>query len=39
MPDAVAVPQRDEPLGDERAVEPGQRHHVGDGAERDVIEV
>ena len=38
MPGALAPAQRDQTLGDEGAVEPDQRHHVGDGAERDVVE-
>ena len=38
MPGALAPAQRDEALGDEGAVEPDQRHHVGDGAERDDVE-
>ena len=36
--DMVAAAQRDQSLGDEGAVEPGQRHDVGDGAERDVMQ-
>ena len=35
---ALAPAQRDQALGDESAVEPGERHHVGDGAERHIIE-
>ena len=38
QPDMLAPAQRDQPLGDEGAVEPLQRHHVGDGAERHEIE-
>ena len=37
MPVTLAPAQRDQPLGDERAVEPDQRHHVGNRAERDVV--
>ncbi len=37
-PDPLAPPHRDQPLGDEGAVEPLERHHVGDGAERDEID-
>ncbi len=37
-PDALAPPHRDQPLGDEGAVEALERHHVGDGAERDEID-
>ena len=37
-PDMVAPAQRQQPLGDEGAVETRQRHHVGDRAERDEIE-
>ena len=33
-----APAQRDQALGDERAVQSDERHHVGDGAERDVVE-
>ena len=29
---------RDQALGDEGAIEPIERHHVGDGAERDEVE-
>ena len=36
--DIVAAAQRQQSLGDEGAVEPLQRHHVGDGAERHDIE-
>ena len=36
--DALAPPHRDQALGDEGAVEPLERHHVGDGAERDEID-
>ena len=36
--DTLAPPHRDQPLGDEGAVEADERHHVGDGAERDEIE-
>ena len=39
MPDALAPAQRDEPLGDEGAVETDQRHDVGDRAERNIVEV
>ena len=35
---ALAAAQRQQPLGDERAIEPDERYHVGDGAERDVVE-
>ncbi len=38
MPRTLAPAQRDQPLGDEGAVEADQRHHVGDGAERDIVE-
>ncbi len=34
----LAVLQRDQALLHEGAVQPGERHHVGDGAERDEIE-
>ena len=34
----LAPAQRDQALGDERAVQSDERHHVGDGAERDVVE-
>ena len=34
----LAPSQRDQPLGDEGAVEAGQRHDVGDGAERDQMQ-
>ena len=34
----AAAPRDLEPLRDQRAVEPGQRHHVADRAERDEIE-
>ena len=34
----VAPAQRDQPLGHEGAVEPVQRRHIGDGAERHQIE-
>ena len=34
----LAAAQRQQPLGDEGAVEADERHHVGDGAERDQIE-
>ncbi len=37
-PDPLAPPHRDQPLGDEGAVEADERHHVGDGAERDEID-
>ena len=37
-PDMLAPAQRDQALGDEGAVEPLERHHVGDGAERDDVE-
>ena len=38
QPDMVAPAHRDQALGDEGAVEALERHHVGDGAERDQIE-
>ena len=38
MAGALAPAQRDQALGDESAVEPDQRHHVGDGAERHIVE-
>ncbi len=38
MPDAFAAAQRDQPLGDEGAVETDQRHDIGDGAQRHIIE-
>ena len=38
QPDLLAPAQRDQALGDEGAVEAVERHHVGDGAERDQIE-
>ena len=38
VPGALAPAQRDQALGDERAVEPDKRHHVGDGAERHVVD-
>ena len=34
----LAPPHRQQSLGDEGAVEPLERHHVGDGAERDQVE-
>ncbi len=34
----IAPPQRDQPLGDKGAVEAFERHHVGDGAERDQMQ-
>src|SRR5258707_810282 len=34
----LAAAHRDQPLGDEGAVEPLERHHVGDGAEGDQID-
>ena len=37
-PTLLAPAQRDQALGDEGAVEALERHHVGDGAERDEIE-
>ena len=37
-PRPLAPAQRDQTLGDEGAVEPDQRHDIGDGAERDVVE-
>ena len=37
-PDMLAPAHRDQALGDEGAVEPLERHHVGDGAERDQVE-
>ena len=36
--DLIAAAQRDHALGDEGAVEAGERHHVGDGAERDQMQ-
>ena len=38
MPDTLAPAQRDEALGDKGAVEPDERHHIGDGAERNVVQ-
>ena len=38
QPDVVAAAQRQQSLGDEGAVETLERHHVGDGAERDDVE-
>ena len=38
QPDLLAPAQRDQALGDEGAVEAFQRHHVGDGAERDQMQ-
>ena len=38
MAHPLAPPQRDQALGDEGAIEPDQWHHVGDGAERNVVE-
>jgi len=38
VPNTLAPAQCDQALGDEGAVEPGKRHHVGDGAEGDVID-
>ena len=37
-PDVVAAAQRQQSLGDEGAVEALERHHIGDGAERDDVE-
>ena len=37
-PDILAPAQRQQPLGDEGAVETLERHHVGDGAERHEVE-
>ena len=37
-PDPLAPPHRDQALGDEGAVEADERHHVGDGAERDEVD-
>ena len=36
--DMIAAAQRDQALRDEGAVEPDQRHDIGDGAERDVMQ-
>ena len=36
--DVVAAAQRQKSLGDEGAVQPSQRHHIGDGAERHDVE-
>ena len=38
QPDIVAAAQRHQALGDEGAVEAFERHHVGDGAERDQMQ-
>lgn len=38
MADATALAKRDQALGDEGAVEAGERDDIGDGAERDVVE-
>ena len=38
QPRTVAPAQRHQPLGHEGAVEPFERHHIGDGAERHQIE-
>ncbi len=38
MPCPLAPAQRDQSLGDKGAVETDQRHHVGDGAERYIVE-
>ena len=38
QPDLLAPAQRDQALGDEGAVEALERHHVGDGAERDQMQ-
>ena len=38
MAHPLAPAQRDQAFGDEGAIEPDQRHHVGDGAERDIVE-
>ncbi len=38
MADMVAPAHRDQTLGDEGAVQPGERRDVGDGAERDVMQ-
>ena len=38
MPDMVAAAHRDQALGDEGAVEPGQRRDIGHRAERDMMQ-
>src|ERR1700736_3386008 len=38
MTDMIAPPQRDQSLGDEGTVETGQRRHVGNGAERHMMQ-
>ena len=38
MADMVAAAHRDQPLGDEGAVEPGQRRDIGHGAERHMVQ-